>query len=186
MLMEDSKPAGDSWKFNPDDENIVSAAPKSKSKAGDKSVTWTASEFIEREKASSWYLVLTVVSAVVSVGLYFIIHDLITSIVVALAAVIFGMSAARKPHEIDYIIDANGLTIAGRLMHYGQFKSFSLDKEGAIASILLMPIKRFSPMTVIYIDPEKEEEVINIVAERLPYDDSVVDTVDRLMRRIRF
>lgn len=183
--MEDKNQPGGSWSFKPEDVGAVSIESAIASDQL-KPIKWSASEFIEREKSSGWYVWLALATAAVSVATYFLFHDMITSIVIALAAILFGFAAARKPRQIEYTIDVRGITIAGKLMPYSMFKSFSLDKEGAITSILLMPSKRFAPMTVVYIDPENEDTVINHVAAKLPFDDSVVDTVDRLMRRIRF
>lgn len=199
--MEDQNQPGGQWQFRPDDTSASAAAQPAKLASGEAparvaqttpnqatitSVTWTASEFIEHQKSASWYLLLAVATVVVAGGLYWLIHDLITSIIIGIVAIIFGITAARKPRQISYALDSKGITIGSRFLPYADFRSFTVDQEGAFASVSLMPLKRFAPMTVIYLDPQDEDRILNLLSEYLPLDQTRTDAVERLMRRIRF
>jgi hypothetical protein len=48
------------------------------------------------------------------------------------------------------------------------------------------PLQRFSPLTTIYYDPNDEERIVDLLANRLPMEERKRDAIDRLMWRIRF
>jgi hypothetical protein len=58
--------------------------------------------------------------------------------------------------------------------------------EGAFSSIVLVPLKRFSPLTSIYYAPQDEERITAMLAAHLPYEERKHDPIDKLMQRIRF
>ncbi len=66
------------------------------------------------------------------------------------------------------------------------FKSFSITEDGAIASIIFMPLKRFMPALTIYMAPDVEDKVVNYLSDVLPMERHRQDAVDSLLKRIRF
>jgi hypothetical protein len=149
-------------------------------------VTWTASEFVDHEKNSSWFMTLAAITAAAVVIIYFITHDLITSFVIIIAAALFGTTARRKPRTLQYQLDDTGVTIGGKLYAYAAFKSFTLLEEGAFNSIELMPLQRFMPPISLYYPPENEEQIVNLLGNYLAHEERTRDAVDRLMRKVRF
>jgi hypothetical protein len=59
-------------------------------------------------------------------------------------------------------------------------------EEGAIPSIVFMPLKRFAVPTTIYYPEEEEENIVGVLAGRLPMEQHGHDAIDRLMHRIRY
>jgi hypothetical protein len=106
--------------------------------------------------------------------------------VILICALALGTFAARKPKQLQYAVDGSGVTIGQKHFNYGAFKSFSVVPEDAFSSIVLMPLKRFSPLTTIYYSPADEEKIVNILADHLPLEQARVDAIDSFMRRIRF
>lgn len=149
-------------------------------------VSWTASEFIDHEKSVGWYMALTGVALASAVAVYLITKDMISAVVVILAALTLGFYGARKPKQVQYRLDTSGLTIGNKLFRYAEFKSFSVATEGAFSSIVFMPMKRFAPLTTIYLAPENEKEIVNILNATLPFEEHKKDAVDKLMHKIRF
>ncbi len=149
-------------------------------------VSWTASEFVHHEKNASWYTILGAVSLVVAVTVYLVTKDIVSAVVVLLAAFTLGFYGARKPRQLDYQLDASGLSVGTKHFRFGEFKSFSVSKEGAFSSIILMPLKRFSQVTTLYLAPENENEIIDILSGTLPFEEHKKDVVDKLMHKIRF
>lgn len=156
------------------------------SAAADDAIEWTASEFINHEKSSGWYLRLAVAAVAVAVGLFLITGDIITSAVVLVGAAFLGFYGARKPRQLRYRLDNHGISIGEKHFAYGEFRSFSVIPEGAFSSIMLMPLKRFAPTLSIYYAPEHEDEIAAVLSQQLPYQERQPDAVDRLMRKIRF
>lgn len=149
-------------------------------------VSWTASEFIARDKGGSWYLVLVVGAVGLAALLYFLTKDWVTSGVVIVAALFFGIYGAHKPRQLPYQLDRTGLTIGNKRYSYAEFRSFHVVPEGAFSSITLMPLRRFAVPTSIYYDPNDEERILTILADHLPFEERKPDAIDSLMRRVRF
>lgn len=170
------------WQYNQDE----GAEHDQFSPASIKPVNWTASEFIDHEKNSSWFMGLAGLTAV-AVGIIFLItKDLVTAVVIIIAAALFGVTAKRKPRTLEYQIDNVGVVIDGKQFPYDVFKSFSVLAEGAFNSIQLMPLKRFMPPISLYFPPENEQQIVTTLGSYLPHEDRTHDPIDRLMRRVRF
>lgn len=152
----------------------------------DGSITWTASEYIAHHKSPGWYGALGGIAVVVAAVIWFFTKDIISAAVVIVAAIAFGGYGARQPRQLRYSLDNHGLTIGERRFVYQQFRSFSMVPEGAFASIVFVPLKRFSPLTTIYYDPADEAKIVALLSDRLPHEERQQAMIDRLMWRIRF
>jgi hypothetical protein len=155
-------------------------------KGSQETVRWTASEFIVHQKNIGWYLVLFI-SAVALTGLvYLFTRDKISSAVVVIAAIIFGIYAARKPRTVGYQLNPHGLSIGEKFYDYASFRSFAVVDEGAFSSVAFMPLKRFMPAISIYYDPADEEKIVRVLSDRLPMENRGHDLIDRFLHAIRF
>lgn len=149
-------------------------------------VSWTASEFIAHQKSFSWYALLVLITAVVAAAIFFLTKDKVSTTVVVLAAIVFGVYASRKPRTIGYKVDNAGLTIGQKFYDYGQFRSFAIMDEGAFSSIVFMPLQRFLPLITVYYDPKDEQRIVDTLSDQLPLDTHKLGLLDQFMRRIRF
>ena len=177
------EPAG--WKFSSEDAGEASddSTPSSSSH---EPVTWTASEYVAHEKGAMWYLSLAAIFASGTLLAFLFTRDYVTTAVVPVVGIIFGIAAARPPRVLNYEIDDQGLHIEAKSYPYNVFKSFSIVEEGAFHSIVLMPLKRFMPALTIYYAPEDEHKIADVLGSFLPVEVSKLDLIDRLMRKIRF
>lgn len=149
-------------------------------------VTWTASEYVDHGKGASWF-VLFGLGLVALVGLiYFFSKDILATILVGVAGLMFGIFAARPPRVLTYVIDNHGITIGERHHPFNELKSFTLLEEGGLPSLMILPLKRFMPPITIFFDPRDEDKIIDALALHLPHEDKEPDLVDRLMSHIRF
>ena len=149
-------------------------------------IQWTASEYIAHDKSHSWFWVLGGITAVLAVAIWLITKDFITTVVIIVGAIAFGVYGAHEPKAVEYQLDFHGITIGQRYHPIDDFRSFSVLPEGAFSSIVLMPLKRFAPLTSIYYAPEDEAAIMEILGATLPFEDRSHDLVDRLMKRIHF
>jgi hypothetical protein len=149
-------------------------------------ITWTASEYVAHHKTTMWYVVLVVVAVVAAGVAYLATKDLITAISIILIAFVFGLSAGRKPRVLEYSLDNRGLMVAQKTYAYGMFRSFAVIDEGAFASIVFIPLKRFMPTLAIYYAPEDEAQIVQILADHLPMEQRKRDAIDTLLHKIRF
>lgn len=149
-------------------------------------VTWTASEFIAHEKGSSWYMALAGGAVLIAAIVYLITKDFVSVAVVVVAGVLLGVYGARQPRQLDYRLDAHGISVGPKQYSYDDFRSFSVVPQGAFSSIDFMPLKRFAPALSIYYAPEDEEKIVTMLSNQLPMEQPRHDIVENLMRRIRF
>jgi len=152
----------------------------------DQSVTWTASEFVVHDKSAGWYAMLAVGVLLLAALIFIIIRDLVSVTVVIIAGLLLGVYGSHKPRQLEYRIDKRGVGIGKRHYVYDEFKSFSVVPEGAFASIVFMPLKRFAVPTTIYYAPADEDRILAVLSDQLPFEEHRSDAVDSLMRHIRF
>ncbi|HSW79702.1 MAG TPA: hypothetical protein VLG47_02905 [Candidatus Saccharimonadales bacterium] len=160
---------------------VPQPSPKNES-----SFKWAASEFIAHQKSIGWYSVLILVTIVVAGGVFFLTHDKISTFVILIVALVFGVAASRKPRIIEYVVDNSGLSIGQHFYEYAVFRSFAILQDGPFTSIVFMPIKRFMPLITVYYDPKDEQKIMSILSNRMPLDTHRLDFMDQFMRRIRF
>lgn len=206
MQPEDEQPETapqNSWQFQPDSHEttpqVITAQPEQQQPAEvmpsamaippsgqDGSISWTASEFIAHSKSSGWYMVLIGAALVIAVLVWLVTKDMVSSAVVVIGALLLAVYGARQPRQLEYRVDQQGLAIGARQHGFHEFRSFSIVPEGAFNGIVLMPLKRFSPLITIYYAPEDEDKIVALLSERLPMEERKKDVIDRLMWRIRF
>lgn len=181
--MQDEPVSPPQWQFQPEQP---SQEPQQPAAPEVPQVSWTASEFLAHQKNSGWYMILTAGAVVGSAVMYLLTRDMISSLVILMVAILLGAAAARKPRTLSYQLTDQGLHIGPKLYPYRDFKAFSVINEGAINSILLMPMKRFQPSVTVYYAPEDEQKILDVLSAALPYEPRDQDPIDRLMQRIRF
>lgn len=154
--------------------------------SGPQDVTWSASEFIAHHKSIGWYATLGLSAIAFAAVIYLLTKDEISTGVVIIAALLFGIAAGRKPRVLEYHLNNAGLLIAQKFYPYSDFKSFAISQEGALSSIIFLPLKRFMPSITVYYEPQDEEHITYVLSQHLPLEQHVPDVVDRLTSRIRF
>lgn len=180
----DAEPAP--WQYRAREQGPVDGAAPQPPAQTFEPIRWEASEFVAHDKTAGWYMVLAGATLLFMGVVYLITHDEISTLMIAVIAVFFGILASRKPRVLEYALDEKGLTIANKFYPYADFKSFSVINEGGLNSIIFMPMKRFMPLINIYYPPEHEREVVNALALNLPRENRSHDLVERAMSKIRF
>ena len=175
-------PAEASWQFQA--EGPVGSASQAAPVTG--TVKWTASEYIAHGKGLSWYALLALGIGVVILLTFLITRELVSCAVVGMVGVIFGIFAARPPRVLEYAVDSTGVHVGPKLYAYGRFRTFSVIQEGAVRSILLMPMQRFGMPLAIYYEPQDEDKIVLTIGAYLPHEDRQLGMIENFMRQIRF
>lgn len=149
-------------------------------------VEWKASEFIDHQKSTGWFLPLIIVALLASAAVYFLTRDILAVAVLLLGSITFAIYAQQKPRTLAYSLFPQGIKVGEKSYSYDDFKTFSIIQEEALFSVFLQPIKRFVPPITIYFDPQDGEKIFDILASHLPHVEREQDPIERLMRRIRF
>ncbi len=179
------------WQFVADDPNSkkagTTATPNPEQSTNpSNTVSWTEVEFVAHKKSLVWYIGLGLAAAVVATLVYIYNHDLVSVIVIVIAAVFLGFVANRQPRDLDYQVDDTGIKIGEKFYTYNNFRSFFVGDEGSISSVVLQPLKRFMPFITIYYPSDKEKAILEVLNKHLPVDNSHHDAIDSLLRRIHY
>ena len=177
------QPSQPAWNPSSEEKPSTPAQPLSDD---DSEVSWSASEFIAHDKTASWYIILFFSAVIVTAGTFLLTRDYITSGMILVAALLFGIMGARKPRELDYRVSQDGIRMGNKFYSYGVFKSFSVMQEEGIESIWFMPLKRFMPGLSIYFAPNDGQKIVDVLSDYLPFEARELDPVDKLMHRLRF
>jgi len=155
--------------------------------ADEEIVHWSANEYIHNEKNMMWFIIFGLAAA------SFIAIDLIVlqsytfSILVLVMTVAVFVLALRPPRMINYTLSGHqGLYIGEKLYHFSEFKAFGVITEDDSNSIILIPVKRFSPGIFVYFSDDVGEEVVDILGARLPMIEPKLDIIDIIVRKLRF
>jgi hypothetical protein len=171
------------WQFNANDP---AGDPENTFMPAADPVTWTASEFVSHEKNAGWYMLVVFGAIGLAAVIYLLTKDLVSPIVIVVVGITFAAFGARKPRVLDYAIDSRGVHIGNRTYPFNMFRTFSVVEEGAIRSILLMPMQRFNLPISVYYDPADEDKIVEALGSYLPHQDRQPAAIDNFMRKIRF
>lgn len=185
-------PEGEDF-YKPEGNTAVAEAPKPQAAASppvkpptDNAFAWTASEFIDHNKGTGWYLGLFIITAVLAVGTYFLTKEYFTVGVIVVLGIIVALYARQKPRQATYELSSSGLRIGEKLYSYSLFKSFSLVNDGGLNSIQLMPLKKLMPPISAYYQAADEEKITDILGQHLPFEEAKPDSISQISRRLRF
>lgn len=167
-------------------DNVAEPDNRSDIAKSDDGIRWTAPEFVSHEKSFSWYFLLFLFALALSAIIYLLIKDIVLICVIFVAAFLLGFYGARKPKNIGYALDNQGITIGRRRFAYSNFKNFSLTQEGTLYSAVLVPLRRFGTSASLYFDIAVEKEVLDLLSVYLPVEPHRLSMIDDLMRRINF
>lgn len=162
------------------------ASPPPAKPPTDNAFSWTASEFIDHNKGSSWYLMLFAITAGLATGAYFLTKEYFTVGIIVVLGIIVALYARQKPKQVTYELSNSGLRIGEKLYPYNLFKSFSLVNDGALNSIQFTPLKKLMPPISAFYQAADEEKITDILSQHLPFEESKPDSISRLSRRLRF
>lgn len=154
--------------------------------ADDEVISWEADEFIAQEKERSWYGIVMLVAVVITLLVYLLNRDIITSALVLVALGGLAAFSGRRPRRQQFAVAPEGIQVGRMFYAFADFRSFAVAEEKIGHSLVLVSLKRFVPAINIYIPPEYEEAVVELVASILPMEAHKPDFVERFMNRIRF
>lgn len=152
----------------------------------DEPVYWSATEYIPQEKSGLWFVIFAVVVlALVAADIFWIKAYTFSVLVVVMAAAVIVLSS-RPPRTVHYTLSGTqGLYIGEVLHHFSEFKSFGIIQEHNQNSIMLIPVKRFSPGVSVYFPNEVGEKIVDIFGARLPMENLKLDFIDVIVRKLR-
>ena len=149
-------------------------------------VHWSASEYIHEEKNGIWFFLFAIIALAFIAADIFLFKSYTFSVLVVVMAVAVVIYSRRPPRVVEYTLSGDqGLYVGDVLYHFSEFKAFGLITDDQHNSIMLIPIKRFSPGVSVYFPSEVGEEIVDILGARLPMEPLKLDIIDIIVRKLR-
>lgn len=153
---------------------------------GSQPISWTASEFVHSQRDIVWFGAFFGALIAICVGIYIFVKDIIASVSILTAGILFLIMVVKKPRAMQYSITDNGISIGEKFYDFSSFKSFNLSANNGISSVDLIPIKRFGAEISIFLPPEQGQTIVNLLSTHLPHDERVGNKLDALAKKLRF
>jgi hypothetical protein len=146
---------------------------------------WEGTEYIHQDRNVLWYVGVAAVSAILVAVALLVFRSITFAILVPVMSVALIIYVRRPPATLHYILSRKGLHVDDRLFSYNQFKSFGVVRHDRHHSVVLVPRKRFQIGQTIYFPEEIGEQLVDMLAARLPMKEVKPDFIDRLLERLR-
>lgn len=148
-------------------------------------IQWQSTEYIQHARTATWFIVLAVVSLILIAIAVFLMQSVSFAILVPVMAAALVIYVQRPPALIDYIVSRKGIHVNDRLYPYDAFRSFGVLSHDGIHAIVMTPRKRFQLSQTMYFPEEVGEDLVDMLAARLPMSEVRQDAIDRFLARLR-
>lgn len=147
--------------------------------------SWQAPEGVHVKREKSWYILFAIVVLALMALSIFVFKSITFTILIPVMATAVILLSAKPPRMINYAISAKGVYVADRLYDFSEFRAFGVMVDEQLSSVLLLPVKRFSPGLTIYFTAADGEKVVDMLGARLPMQEIKPDALDKFIRMIR-
>ena len=146
---------------------------------------WQATEYIDHERTSQWYIILAIIVLAFITLAIFVFNSITFAILIPVMLVSLVVYVRRPPSILNYILSRKGLHVNDHLFIYDQFKAFGIVAHEGTHSVVLLPRKRFQVSQTVYFPEEVGEPLVDMLAARLPMQEVKLDAIDRLLKKLR-
>lgn len=156
-------------------------------------IHWSASESPEHKHGAEWNWMIILIAVAVIIGLIALAMIKFLPLITAISMVVLAslititmfMVAKRPPRIINYILTEQGVTVAGQLHPFSEYRAFGVHEVGALWELVLLPVKRFGVGNTMFIDEGQGEAIVDTLGARLPMEevnDTLIDHWSRFMK----
>lgn len=148
-------------------------------------IAWNAPEGVRVQRGAVWYVLFAIVLAGLMALAILVFQNWTFAILLPIMAVALFVLSNKNPQTINYAISPKGIYIADILHDFSEFRAFGLLHENNQHSILLLPVKRFSPGLTIYFSEAEGEKIVDMLGARLPMQEIKPDALEKFIRLIK-
>ena len=148
-------------------------------------IAWNAPEGVRVQRGAVWYVLFAIVLAGLMALAILVFQNWTFAILLPIMAVALFILSNKNPQTINYAISPKGIYIADTLHDFSEFRAFGLLHENNQHSILLLPVKRFSPGLTIYFSEAEGEKIVDMLGARLPMQEIKPDALEKFIRLIK-
>ena len=147
--------------------------------------SWQAPEGTQVHRGTGWYIAFGVVLVILMALAIVVFKSLTFAVLLLVMAIAVIMLSTKPPRIINYSVSPKGIYIEDKLHDYSEFRAFSIFHDTELPSVILLPVKRFSPGLTLYFGVDQGERVIDMLGARLPVVESKPDMLEKLIRLMR-
>ncbi|MDO4773874.1 MAG: hypothetical protein Q4A37_01995 [Candidatus Saccharibacteria bacterium] len=147
--------------------------------------SWQAPEGMSAHRTVLWYIVFGVLTLGLMLLSIFLIKSWTFAILVPIMAVAVLLAVSRPPRMINYAVSPKGVYVADKLYDFSEFRAFGVMLDPQQPSIILLPVRRFSPGLTLYFSEAEGERIVDMLGARLPMQEVTPDAIEKFIRAIK-
>lgn len=149
-------------------------------------IAWESPAFAYYEKSWLW-MGGAVLVGLIFLGIFFYLQDYSAMAVVVAGTTVFLQQARKKPEDVQYAVDTDGIKVGERLYSWTELKSFWLIDEEHGGHLYLETTSRLLPVRTIHLANVEPSEVRARLVQHLPERTTRTEELaDRILRIIKF
>jgi hypothetical protein len=125
-------------------------------------ISWSAPEHLYVEKHTDWYWTVGIITLALA-AVAFIFGQVITGILILVAALALTLHASRPPATRTYTVNDRGIVVDDTLYPFLTLESFWIPHDHVPPRIIIKSRKLLMPYIVIFIDDADPEEVRRVL-----------------------
>ncbi len=145
---------------------------------------WEGTEYVHSSRSVKWYIIFGIATVVAVVAAIMVLKSITFAILIPVMVVALLVYVRRAPDVLQYILSRKGIHVNDKLFNFDQFKSFGVVSYNGSHSVVLVPRKRFQIGQTLYFPEEIGEQLVDMLAERLPMKEVAPDAIDRLLAKL--
>jgi hypothetical protein len=153
-------------------------------------IHWAAADDSVQARGSGWYAAWVFIFLVLAGGSFALFWffgqwQFFSILVLAIMIFIALVVANKQGKTIDYSVSGKEISIGSNIYPLANFRSFSVTKNGNLTLLSLIPTKRFALASDMILPAEQEADVLAILGDALPREDSALSAFDSISSRLK-
>jgi len=130
------------------------------------SLKWQAPEYNHYERSTDWFWAVGIITVCI-VALAFFFGNALFGVLILLSAIILVSFVFRVPQDIEYTINARGITV-GKVLHpYLTLEAYWLETRTGEPKLILKSKKALQPFIIIPVHEESADEIAAVLRQFL-------------------
>jgi hypothetical protein len=132
-------------------------------------ISWSSPEYYHKERSNDWFWTVGIIAIIGSVAAVWF-NNYIFAIFIIISGASLIMFTIRPPHDTNFIIETDGLTMGRDLYEWKKIKSFNIKEteKDLYAKLLIETNKNFLPIYTIILPKEYTSKVKENLLKVIP------------------
>lgn len=133
-----------------------------------RAILWEAYEHAYAPKSSDWFWILGIFTLAIAIA-SILLGNALFGILIFIGGMVTAILATREPKIVSYAVTQRGLRIDDTLYPYTTLEAFYIDEDAIFGPELLVKSeKMFMSLLILPLPEDSQDEIEDIIAQRLP------------------